>query len=230
MNRPPQMTKIEKVAMEIACTGLMYSGNADRVFDPENGADARTRYAEQCRDLAEKLMDPVIETEAIAVGLSDFDQILSTIDKVETIEIWTDGACKPNPGRGGWGVYIEINGEAALSACGCGGNDVTNNQMELMAAIKALEIMPLKIPFTLYTDSQYVRNGITKWCAGWIRNGWKNSKKKPVKNIDLWKQLVALNQNLRCRWEWVKGHSGNKGNTIADQLATDGMAKVILKK
>ena len=136
--------------------------------------------------------------------------------------IYTDGACSGNPGPGGWGVLIERGGEQeALS----GGEALTtNNRMELIAAIEALGAMPKGSSVTLYTDSQYVKGGITGWIHGWKRNGWKTSAKKPVKNEDLWRALDAAIADHRVEWRWVKGHAGHPGNERADELAREGMA------
>ncbi len=135
------------------------------------------------------------------------------------IEVFTDGACLGNPGPGGWGVLIiedgkrrELNGGEA---------DTTNNRMEMLAAIRALEALPADAKVTLVTDSQYVKNGITSWIKGWKKNGWKNSAKQPVKNRDLWEALDALTQNRVIEWKWVKGHSGHAENDRVDELARE---------
>lgn len=134
---------------------------------------------------------------------------------------YTDGACKGNPGPGGWGVFIQQNGhEQELWG---GENPTTNNRMELTAAIKALEAINPKQEISLYTDSNYVRQGITQWIYNWKRNGWKTSTKQPVKNVDLWQQLDALVQSRVVDWHWVKGHSGDYGNEKADLLANRGV-------
>ncbi|MEM6648988.1 MAG: ribonuclease HI [Pseudomonadota bacterium] len=137
------------------------------------------------------------------------------------IEIYTDGACSGNPGPGGWGVFI-LNGNDQDRLCG-GEPNTTNNRMELLAAIKALETFPEGSQLTLYTDSQYVKNGVTTWMAGWKRNGWKTANKKPVKNKDLWEPLDILANDRRVTWKWVKGHAGDPGNEEADRLAREGM-------
>jgi len=142
----------------------------------------------------------------------------------DQIVIYTDGACSGNPGPGGWGVYLIWKGhEKELFG---GETDTTNNRMELMAAIQALENLKRKGPVELYTDSTYVRDGITKWIHGWKRNGWRTAANKPVKNEDLWKRLQAALSGHVVEWHWVKGHSGHPGNDRADQLARDGIAKV----
>ncbi len=134
------------------------------------------------------------------------------------IEIYTDGACSGNPGPGGWGVLLRWRGhEKELSG---GEDDTTNNRMELMAAIQALESLKRPSHVDLHTDSTYVRDGITKWIHGWKRNGWKTSAKKPVKNEDLWKRLDAALADHQVSWHWVKGHSGHPENERADELAT----------
>jgi len=133
------------------------------------------------------------------------------------VEIFTDGACKGNPGPGGWGAVLRSNGkERELS----GGEALsTNNRMELMAAIEALNALKRPCHVQLYTDSNYVRDGITKWIHGWRRNGWKTADKKPVKNAELWQALVEATEPHRIDWHWVKGHSGHPENERADALA-----------
>ncbi|MEP0321014.1 ribonuclease HI [Bauldia litoralis] len=137
------------------------------------------------------------------------------------VEVWTDGACSGNPGPGGWGAVMKSNGhEKYLS----GGEALTtNNRMELMAAIAALEALKRPSTVDLHTDSQYLRGGIMGWIHGWKKNGWKTSARKPVKNVDLWQRLDALREKHEVRWHWVKGHAGNEANERADQLARDGM-------
>lgn len=139
--------------------------------------------------------------------------------------IYTDGACSGNPGPGGWGVLMQF-GDIEKTLKG-GEVDTTNNRMELMAAIKALEaIKPgFKGKTTLWTDSTYVMKGITEWIHGWKSRGWKKSDKKPVINADLWKILDVLNAERDVTWKWVKGHAGVDGNERADELAREGMAE-----
>lgn len=140
------------------------------------------------------------------------------------IEVFTDGACLGNPGPGGWGVLILDDGNAReLSG---GEANTTNNRMELMAAIRALEETPRGKSIILYTDSQYVKNGITSWIHGWKKNGWKNASKKPVKNRDLWEALDALIEGREIEWRWVKGHAGHPGNERADALASEAAQSV----
>jgi len=135
----------------------------------------------------------------------------------DTIEIWTDGACSGNPGPGGWGVLIRIDGaETELHG---GEPATTNNRMELMAAITALESQPKGSRVILHTDSNYVKDGLTKWIIGWKRNGWRTADKKPVKNQDLWQRLDAAAAAHKVDWRWVKGHSGHAENDRADALA-----------
>jgi ribonuclease HI len=143
---------------------------------------------------------------------------------VNIVEIYTDGACKGNPGPGGWGAVMRYGG-AEKQLCG-GEPDTTNNRMELMAAIKALETLNRPCEVVLTTDSQYVRQGITEWLAGWKRKGWKNSQNKPVKNADLWKRLDLAVQPHTIDWRWVKGHSGHPENELADQLANKGVEEL----
>ena len=134
------------------------------------------------------------------------------------IEIFTDGACSGNPGPGGWGVLIIENGdEQELFG---GEPETTNNRMEMQAVIEALKATTG--PVILYTDSQYVKNGITDWIKGWKRNGWKTAAKKPVKNKDLWIEIDDLADGRSIDWRWVKGHAGHEGNERADELARRG--------
>ena len=131
--------------------------------------------------------------------------------------IYTDGACKGNPGVGGWGAILEYK-DINKKIYGYDEN-TTNNRMELTAAIRALDALKEKSKVIIYTDSKYVLNGITIWIDGWKKNNWKNSNKKEVKNIDLWKLIDKLNSFHVVEWKWVKGHSGNTGNEMADELA-----------
>ncbi len=143
----------------------------------------------------------------------------STDDKLDKIEIFTDGACSGNPGPGGWGAILRWRDhERELSG---GEPETTNNRMELMAAIVSLESLRRAVPVVLHTDSTYVRDGITNWIHGWKRNGWKTAAKKPVKNEDLWRRLDAALKDHEIEWVWVKGHSGHIENDRADQLARD---------
>ncbi|AUH67610.1 MULTISPECIES: ribonuclease HI [Gordonia] len=136
----------------------------------------------------------------------------------KVVEISTDGACLGNPGPGGWGAILRY-GDIEKEISG-GVADTTNNRMELTAAIEALRALKRPSTVILYTDSSYVRNGITKWVAGWQRNGWKTASKQPVKNADLWQELIAAEDVHTVEWRWVKGHAGDKYNEIADTLAT----------
>lgn len=137
------------------------------------------------------------------------------------IEIYTDGACKGNPGPGGWGALL-ISGQHRKELFG-GEAETTNNRMELMAAIKALEALKRKSEIRLHTDSKYVQNGIQSWVHNWKKNGWKTAAKKPVKNVELWQRLDALVAQHQIEWIWVKGHSGDVGNEAADLLANRGV-------
>lgn len=139
-----------------------------------------------------------------------------------TIVIHTDGACSGNPGPGGWGAILHWKGhEKELSGAEA---ETTNNRMELMAAIAALEALKRRSTVRLVTDSTYVRDGVTKWIHGWKRNGWKTAAKKPVKNEDLWKRLDAIASKHDVTWEWVKGHAGHPENERADQLAREAIS------
>ena len=138
------------------------------------------------------------------------------------VEIWTDGACSGNPGPGGWGAILTFNGvEKEL----CGGEGLTtNNRMELMAAISALEALTRPCAINLHTDSIYVRDGVTGWIHNWKKRGWKTADKKPVKNVELWQRLDEATQRHDIEWKWVKGHAGDEMNERADALARAGMA------
>ena len=142
-----------------------------------------------------------------------------------SITIYTDGACKGNPGPGGWGAWLSVGGhEKEL----WGGEALTtNNRMELTAVIEALAALKRHSDVVLYTDSQYVRQGITTWIHNWKKRGWKTADHKPVKNIDLWQQLDALVQSHQVTWQWVKGHSGDPGNDRADALANRGVEECL---
>ena len=137
-----------------------------------------------------------------------------------TVTVYTDGACKGNPGPGGWGAWLSSEGhEKEL----CGGEKLTtNNRMELSAVIEALASLKRSCDVTIHTDSEYVRKGITEWIHGWKQRGWKTADKKPVKNADLWLRLDALRALHEVHWRWVKGHSGDPGNERADALANQG--------
>lgn len=137
------------------------------------------------------------------------------------VAIWTDGACSGNPGPGGWGAILHWNGhEKELMG---GETETTNNRMELMAAISALNALTRACHVDLYTDSQYVRGGVTGWMHGWKKNGWKTADRKPVKNQDLWEALDRALARHEIAWHWVKGHAGDEMNERADALAREGM-------
>ena len=140
------------------------------------------------------------------------------------VTLYTDGACKGNPGPGGWGAVLEY-GEHRKELFG-GEADTTNNRMELMAAIEGLSALKSRCTVNLYTDSVYVKDGITRWLHKWKTNGWKTAAKKPVKNQDLWEELEAQTVRHAVDWKWVKGHSGHPDNERADALANLGMAEI----
>jgi len=140
---------------------------------------------------------------------------------VKTVTLYTDGACRGNPGPGGWGVWLKY-GDHEREMHG-GEKETTNNRMELMAAIKGLEAIKGSCQVELYTDSKYVLKGITEWMANWKKNNWKTAAKKPVKNVDLWQLLDQESTRHQINWHWVKGHDGNPGNEKADELANLGI-------
>jgi ribonuclease HI len=139
----------------------------------------------------------------------------------ETVDLYTDGACRGNPGPGGWGVLLRFDRhEKELWG---GERDTTNNRMELTAAIRGLEALKRPVSARVHTDSQYVLKGISEWIHGWKKNGWKTSNRKPVKNDDLWRELDALRSQHELEWIWVKGHAGHPENERADALANRGI-------
>ena len=141
------------------------------------------------------------------------------------IKIYTDGACKGNPGVGGWGAII-MQDEKNIELFG-GENETTNNRMELMAVIMALKEISSNLELTIYTDSTYVQKGISEWIKNWKVNNWRSSSKKPVKNKDLWIKLDEAVGSRKINWEWVKGHAGNEGNEKADELANQGVISMM---
>lgn len=146
-------------------------------------------------------------------------------DTLKHVTIYTDGGCRGNPGIGGWGVVLNYDGhEKHLFG---GEAETTNNRMELTAAIKALQALKQSCAVTLYTDSQYVKQGIEQWLANWKKNNWRTAAKKAVKNQDLWQLLDTEVQRHKVKWDWVKGHSGNPGNELADELANRGMDQLL---
>ncbi len=144
------------------------------------------------------------------------------------VEIYTDGACRGNPGPGGWGAILN-SGEFEKELKGAA-RETTNNRMELIAAIKALEALKRPCRVTLYTDSSYVKNGITEWLPRWKQRGWRTTNKKPVKNVDLWRRLEELSARHDVTWRWVKGHAGTPGNERADELANLAIDKLLMTK
>lgn len=144
---------------------------------------------------------------------------------MKQVEIFTDGACRGNPGPGGWGALLRFAGrERQLYG---GAAETTNNRMELQAAIEALRALKETCEVNLTTDSVYVRDGITKWLPNWKQKNWKTAARQPVKNVDLWQALDEQNQRHRIHWHWVKGHSGHRENEIADQLANRGIDELL---
>ena len=140
---------------------------------------------------------------------------------MKQVELYTDGACRGNPGPGGWGVLLRSNGHEK-ELCG-GALETTNQKMELLAAIKALESLKEPCQVELFTDSNYVKKGITEWIINWKKNGFKNSKKKPVVNAELWMRLDTIASQHKVNWQWVKGHAGHIENERADALANRGL-------
>lgn len=143
---------------------------------------------------------------------------------MKTVTLYTDGACRGNPGPGGWGVWLKY-GDHEREMHG-GEEETTNNRMELMAAIKGLEAIKGSCQVELYTDSKYVLQGITEWMVNWKKNNWKTAAKKPVKNVDLWQLLDQESTRHQINWHWVKGHDGNPGNEKADELANLGIDRL----
>ena len=143
----------------------------------------------------------------------------------QAVVMYTDGACKGNPGPGGWGVVLRY-GDTEKHLFG-GEEETTNNRMELCAAIEGLGALKRPCRVHLYTDSNYVRSGITQWMANWKRNGWRTAGRKPVKNEDLWRRLDELAGRHEIEWHWVKGHAGDPGNELADELANRGAEQVV---
>ncbi len=144
------------------------------------------------------------------------------------VHAFTDGACSGNPGPGGWGAILRYNGtERELSG---GEAQTTNNRMELMAAIQALEALKRAVQIHVHTDSMYLKDGITQWIHAWKKRGWKTADKKPVKNVDLWQRLDKALGEHRIEWHWVKGHAGHAENERADELARQGMAPFLPQK
>ena len=142
----------------------------------------------------------------------------------DVVEIWTDGGCKPNPGPGGWSAILRFRGvEKELSG---GAAETTNNRMELTAAASALEALKKPSKVVVYTDSEYVKNGITRWMTGWVRKNWRSSTGDPVKNMDLWRRLLDAGKPHTVEWKWVRGHSGDEMNERADRLATEARERV----
>ena len=138
---------------------------------------------------------------------------------VKKVRLYTDGACSGNPGPGGYGAILEYGDHSKELSCGF--RNTTNNRMELTAAIQALQSLKERCQVALYTDSVYVKNGITQWLRNWKRRGWKTADKKPVKNIDLWQRLDEAVARHQVDWHWVRGHAGHTENELADQLAND---------
>jgi ribonuclease HI len=149
----------------------------------------------------------------------------AAVSEPDTIEIWTDGACRGNPGPGGWGALL-LSGTHSRELYG-GAFDTTNNRMELTAVIEALAALKRPSRIVVHTDSQYVRLGITEWLAQWERRGWKTAGRKPVKNLDLWQRLAELAARHQVEWRWVPGHAGVEGNERADALANRGVDELV---
>ncbi|MDT8872669.1 ribonuclease HI [Komagataeibacter rhaeticus] len=160
----------------------------------------------------------VVEDTAQAAGSATASAPDGVPDGTAVVEIWTDGGCKLNPGPGGWAALLCYRGqERELSG---GEAETTNNRMELTAAAEALEALKRPCRVVLHTDSEYVRNGITRWSTGWVRRKWRNASGDPVANMDLWRRLLEISARHEIEWKWVRGHSGNVNNERVDQMAT----------
>jgi ribonuclease HI len=148
---------------------------------------------------------------------------------MDQVDMYTDGACKGNPGPGGWGALLRLAGDGGAREKELHGGEpgTTNNRMELTAVIRALEALKRPCKVVVHTDSVYVQKGITEWIHGWKKRGWKTASKEPVKNIDLWQELDRLVQTHSIDWRWVKGHAGHEGNERADALANRGVDMVL---
>jgi ribonuclease HI len=142
----------------------------------------------------------------------------SEITAAQNVEIWTDGGCKPNPGPGGWAAILRYRG--TIRELSGAAPDTTSNRMELTAAAEALEALKRPCKIILHTDSEYLKNGITRWHTGWVRKNWRNAAGDPVKNMDLWRRILDAAKPHELDWRWVRGHSGDVMNERADQLAT----------
>jgi len=149
---------------------------------------------------------------------------MDSSDTSDAVEIWTDGGCKPNPGPGGWAAILKFRG--AVKELSGAEDATTNNRMELTAAAEALAALTRPCRVVLHTDSEYLKNGITRWHTGWVRKNWRNAAGDPVKNMDLWQRILDAAKPHRIDWVWVRGHSGNAMNERADQLATAARARV----
>jgi len=150
---------------------------------------------------------------------------LTTPDSLPVVTIYTDGGCRGNPGPGGWGALLE-SGDHRKSLKGAE-RDTTNNRMELTAAIMALKTLKRECHVDLWTDSEYLRKGITEWIHGWIKRGWKTASRQPVKNADLWRELHDQTRRHQVSWHWVKGHSGHPGNEAADALVNEAIDELL---
>ncbi|WP_426955412.1 ribonuclease HI [Muricoccus radiodurans] len=151
----------------------------------------------------------------------------SDVPAATTVEIWTDGGCKPNPGPGGWGAILRF-GEHIRELTGAE-PATTNNRMELTAAASALEALRRPCKVIVHTDSEYVRNGVTRWVHGWVRNNWRNAAKEPVANYELWQRLLAAAKPHQVEWRWVRGHAGDAMNERADRLATAARESLLVR-
>ncbi len=151
-------------------------------------------------------------------------ETIASVSGENLVEIWTDGGCRPNPGPGGWGAILKFKStERELSG---GEGDTTNNRMELTAAAEALEALKRPCKVRLHTDSQYLRDGITRWHVGWVRKNWRNAAGDPVKNMDLWRRILDAAKPHEVDWVWVRGHSGEVMNERADVLATEARERI----
>nr|CRH06751.1 Ribonuclease H [Candidatus Magnetococcus massalia] len=227
MTNEPSSDHLEALTQQLDAQLQRIQQAAQTVLDATQKAEAIIQQAKQA-DPAAPLSAAAVADNATAQQVetktAEPQQAALDLDAVDApIVLYTDGACSGNPGPGGWGVHgrfgREVRNQQGWSP------DTTNNRMEMLAAIHGLEVLPEGTAVELVTDSQYVKNGITKWIHGWKRKGWKKSDGKPVLNMDLWKRLDAASAQRKVKWSWIKGHAGHEGNEMADQLAVNAISQ-----